>query len=212
LPPGEASDVVGSCDSDSDMTIFSVFPHMHLLGKSMVVETGTDEESLVEVFRRDPYDFDDQSLSPVDLTIKQGDRVRVTCSYDNHHDEIVTFGESTTNEMCFFIGFATQASHQFAGCFGSGSSSFLPETCGDDAPNDIGLGAFCSKGGGECEAGLMCTEDLEYTEGVDLCIGFGCSAAADCGEGGVCCSLDVGSPITLCLPPSCAFSLCDELE
>ena len=50
LPPAE-SEVVGDCDSDSDMKIFKVFPHMHLLGTSMVVETGPDEESLTEVFR-----------------------------------------------------------------------------------------------------------------------------------------------------------------
>tara|TARA_B100000029_G_scaffold458113_1_gene487277 strand:- start:1326 stop:2486 length:1161 start_codon:yes stop_codon:yes gene_type:complete len=212
LPPGEESEVIGNCDSDSDMTIFSAFPHMHLLGRSMVVEAGPDEDSLVEVFRRDPYDFDDQFLSPMELSINEGDRVRVTCSYDNHHDEMVTFGESTTNEMCFFIGFATQATHQLAGCIGGGGNSFLPETCGDDPPNDIGLGAFCSKGGGECESGLMCTEDLEYTEGLDICLGFGCSSQADCGEGGICCSLDMGMPITLCLPPSCSFGLCEELD
>ncbi len=213
LPAGESSEVVGSCNSDSDMTIFSVFPHMHLLGTPMVVETGSNEQSLAEVFRRDPYDFDKQSLSPIDLTIAAGDTVKVTCGYDNHLDQIVTFGESTTDEMCFFIGFATRATHQLAGCIaGAGSGGLIPEGCGEDPPNELGLGKACSKGGDECDGGLLCTEDIEQTAGLGVCIGFGCGSSSDCGEGGVCCSIEVSGGISLCLPPSCVFSVCDVLD
>ena len=211
LPPGEISEAVGQCASDSDMKIFSVFPHMHLLGQRMVVETGPDADNLVEVFRRDPYVFDAQSLSPIDVTIKAGDIVRVTCGYENTLDEVVTFGESTTNEMCFFIGFATQATHELAGCIGSDGASFVPEGCGEDPPNEIGLGAPCTKGGGECDGGLFCTEDNENTEGLGVCIGFGCESSADCGDGGVCCNIDAAG-IALCLPPSCVFSVCSVLD
>jgi hypothetical protein len=213
LPPKQESDVVGTCNSDSDMKIFSVFPHMHLQGRRMVVETGPDADNLTEVFRRDPYDFDAQSLSDLDLTVAQGDTVKVTCGYDNQLDQTVTFGESSTNEMCFFIGFATGASHELAGCLGSGEASFFPEGCGDDAPNDIGLGATCTKGGGECEGGLLCTEDMEQTEGdLNMCIGVGCSSSSDCGEGGVCCQIAAAGDVTLCLPPSCQLSVCEVLE
>jgi len=212
LPPKQESDVVSICASDSDMKIFSVFPHMHLQGRRMIVEAGPDEENLTEVFRRDPYDFDDQSLSTTDLTIAKGDTVKVTCGYDNQLDETVTFGESTTNEMCFFIGFATDASHELAGCIGADESSFFPEACGDDPPNDIGLGATCTEGGGECEGGLLCTEDLEQTAGLDMCIGIGCSSASDCGEGGVCCNIAAAGDVSLCLPPSCVLSVCEILE
>jgi hypothetical protein len=213
LPPAQASDVVGSCASDSDMNIFSVFPHMHLLGKSLVVETGPDEDHLTEIFRRDPYDFDDQHLEPLELAIAAGDSVRVTCSYDNYLDETVTFGESTTNEMCFLVGFATEASHQLAGCISGtgGAGNFIPEGCGDDPPNDIGLGAACTPGGGECGEDLLCTEDFEQIQGAEVCIGFGCSSAAECGEGGVCCGIAAAGDLTICLPPSCVFSICDVL-
>ena len=213
LPPGESADVVSHCSSDSNMTLFSVFPHMHLLAQKMIVEAGPDDDSMVEIFRSDPYDFDQQSLSPLDLRIEAGDRVRVTCSYDNHLDQTVTFGESTTNEMCFFIGFATEATHQFAGCIGgSGAEDFVPEGCGSDPPNDIGLGASCTAGGGECASGLMCTEDVPQMEGINTCIGMGCEASADCGQDGVCCSIPAAGDVTLCLPPSCAFSICEILE
>lgn len=211
LPPAE-SEVVGDCDSDSDMTIFKVFPHMHLLGRSMVVETGPDEDNLQEIFRRDPYDFDDQYLSDIDIEIKAGDRVRVTCGYYNPFEDVVTFGESSLNEMCFFIGFATGANHQLSGCIGGNSSGLLPETCGQDPPNDIGLGATCSKGGGECQSGLLCTEDIEQTQGMELCLGIGCKSSGECGENGVCCSIAAAGDVNLCLPQSCVFSLCEPVD
>jgi hypothetical protein len=212
LPAGQASEAVSDCPSGSDMEIFSVFPHMHLLGRSMVVETGPSPDNLQEVFRREPYDFDDQFLSPLDLSIKAGDTVRVTCGYDNTLDQMVTFGESTTNEMCFFIGFATGAAHELAGCIGGDGGGLVPEGCGEDPPNELGLGATCSKGGDECEAGLLCTEDIEQIEGLDLCIGLGCTGQSDCGEGGVCCSIEAAGGVTLCLPPSCVFPVCEILE
>jgi hypothetical protein len=212
LPPAE-SEVVGDCASDSDMKIFKVFPHMHLLATRMIVETGPDEESLTEVFRRDPYDFDDQYLSDMDLEIKEGDRVRVTCEYYNPFDDVVTFGESSNDEMCFFIGFATGAKRQLSGCIGGGSAGdLLPEGCGEDPPNEIGLGATCSKGGGECQTGLLCTEDVEQTQGIEMCIGFGCKASSDCGEGGVCCGIEVAGDVTLCLPDACVFSFCEPVD
>ena len=218
LPPGETSDVTGTCSSDSDMTLFSAFPHMHLLAQSMVVETGPDPDNMVEIFRSEPYDFDNQALVPMELTIKEGDAVRVTCSYDNDLDEFVTFGESSTNEMCFFIGFATGADYQFAGCLGGDdgddgtSSGFIPETCGQDPPNDLGLGSHCTEGGGECDDfGFICTEDIEEVAGAEVCIGLACTTSSDCGEGGVCCSIPAAEGLTLCLPPSCVLPFCEEL-
>ena len=213
LPPQQVTDVVSECQSDSDMDIFAAFPHMHLQGRAMVVETGSTPDAMKEVFRRDPYDFDDQTLAVLDLTINQNDHVKVTCTYDNQLDQIVTFGESTTNEMCFFIGFATRAPHAFAGCLtvGGGASTFIPETCGDDPPNNLGLGAPCTKGGSECENGFLCTEDFDQLAGPEVCIGIGCKASADCGEGGICCGVSAAD-ITLCLPPACMLPLCVAVD
>jgi len=212
LPPDQESQVIGDCESDSDMTIFSAFPHMHYMGRSMVVEKENADGGFDEVFRSDPYDFDQQSLTPAAIEIKKGDTVKVICGFENTTSEVVTFGESTNNEMCFFIGFATKATHQLAGCIGGSGSSIAPEGCGEDPPNEIGLGAYCTEGGNECASGLMCTEDIEETKGLNLCLGTSCNSSSDCGEGGVCCKIDVGFQIDLCLPPSCVFSVCEVQE
>lgn len=215
LPPEKASQVIAACHNDEDMKLFAAFPHMHLHGTAMRFATGPDEAHLTEVFKRDPYDFDAQYMDPLDLTIKAGDAIRVTCDYFNTSKEIVTFGESTTNEMCFFIGFATGPKNTLAGCIGGpGASGFMPAACGSDPPNDKGLGKKCTKGGGECASGQLCTEDYEQISGPATCIGIGCASSSECGDGGaVCCSPKIaGFDIQLCVPPSCEFSGCNPLD
>ena len=140
----------------------------------------------------------------------QGDFVRVTCNYMNDLDQTVTFGESTTNEMCFFIGFATEAAGPLSGCI-DGGGGLIPEECGTDPANDIGLGAPCTQGGGECNSGLTCTEDIEQIAGPETCIKIGCAGQADCGEGGICCNIPQAN-VAVCLPPSCQLSICEVLE
>ena len=156
LTPQSESSAVSACNNNENFDLFAVFPHMHYMGTSMVVEMGADKDQLKEVFRRDPYDFDDQRMENLSLSFNAGDHVKVTCNYNNTTDKVITFGESSNNEMCFFIGFATGPKADFAGCLG-GSSSIFPPDCGTDPVNEIGLGAKCSKGGSECENGLMCT-------------------------------------------------------
>jgi hypothetical protein len=87
----------------------------------------------------------------------------------------------------------------------------FPEGCGTDPPNEFGLGTICTAGGGECPGALICTEDYEETGEIGVCISIACSAAADCGEGGVCCLIPEADGLSLCLPPACVFSFCEAL-
>jgi hypothetical protein len=106
LPAGQRSDVVGTCSPFQGVHYIAGFPHMHMLGSRMVLEVGDSESTLQEVFRRDPFDFDDQRIDPIDVTIAPGQMTRVTCTFDNTTPQTITYGESTTNEMCYFVGFA----------------------------------------------------------------------------------------------------------
>ncbi|MFT5430532.1 MAG: hypothetical protein ACI9OJ_001207 [Myxococcota bacterium] len=209
LPPNETTQVTSACDNDETVHMFSAFAHMHYLGRKMVVEAGPDPDSLTEVFRSDPYDFDEQTLVDMDLTLNAGDHVRVTCTYENYLDQFVTFGESSTSEMCFFIGFATGGGDDLGGCIGS-DGGFLPPECGSDPANDIGLGEHCSKGGGECESGLICSEDIEQVAGPETCIKIGCDSSSECGDTGLCCKVSAGgNDVSICVPPSCKFAGCN---
>jgi hypothetical protein len=115
LRPGEAhQEVRCGFTLPVDATIWSVFPHMHLLGKEMKLTaqlpTG-GEKPLVWV---NDWDFNWQETyrykQPVHLP--KGTHISLVATYDNsernprqptHPPAAVTWGEQTTDEMC--IGF-----------------------------------------------------------------------------------------------------------
>jgi hypothetical protein len=94
-----------NCQIDREMNVFAVFPHMHQLGKHMVVETGAELAAMNETYRIDPWVFGDQPFDEVEFTLPAGTHVRTTCTWDNDTNMDVTFGESTFNEMCFSVLF-----------------------------------------------------------------------------------------------------------
>jgi hypothetical protein len=115
LPPLQASSLQGECDVKEDVRILAAFPHMHLLGKRLTFDVARAGGEFAQVFERNPYDFDDQHMESLDLSLSVGDRTRVNCEYENPYDHEITFGESTTNEMCFLVGFAADR-EKISGC------------------------------------------------------------------------------------------------
>jgi hypothetical protein len=106
IPARQAGTAQNICTMNGSVDILAVFPHMHMLGKRFAVEVGKSLDAMRPLYTRDPYDFDDQRMEKMHLTLQAGDLLRVTCDYMNPTDKEVTFGESSTEEMCFFVGFA----------------------------------------------------------------------------------------------------------
>jgi hypothetical protein len=101
IPPGETTVHTGYCTMSSDVTLFAVSPHMHVLGvhARIAAESAVNGETLLF---DGPYDFNEQSYHLIPpLALDKGDRVRVDCTHHNTTSKDVTFGESTTSEMCF---------------------------------------------------------------------------------------------------------------
>lgn len=94
-PTPEAS---GTCSIDQDGTILNWWPHMHQLGKEMVVALNGDPVPEVGAFN-----FMEQVNYPVNVQVSPGDEIGVTCKY-HESDVDVTFGDSSNKEMCF-VGF-----------------------------------------------------------------------------------------------------------
>lgn len=101
---------------ETDLLI--VGPHMHLLGRDIKVEKlppapSTEAETLIHI---PDWDFTYQSLYTFEKEVHLGplSRVRLSCTYDNSDSnpnnpsdppKDVTYGESTTDEMCLsFLG------------------------------------------------------------------------------------------------------------
>lgn len=117
IPPNDAHyKVTGSTTVEHECVLQSVMPHMHLLGRQIKVTLkppGGPKQTLLEIPSWD-YNWQETYFLKEPMPLKVGTVVAVEASYDNSEDNPnnpnnppawVTFGEQTTNEMCFvFLG------------------------------------------------------------------------------------------------------------
>jgi Copper type II ascorbate-dependent monooxygenase, C-terminal domain len=94
------------CTQGEPVDLLAVFPHMHQRGTKLNVEVGKSLDAMRPLYARDPFDFDDQHMEKRKISLEAGDVLRVTCDYMNTTDQAVAFGESSNDEMCFFVAFA----------------------------------------------------------------------------------------------------------
>jgi hypothetical protein len=104
--PRQAGQAQNVCTVKGDVDLVAAFPHMHMIGTRLRVEVGKRIDAMSLLYMRDPFDFDDQHMEKLTISLKDGDIARVTCDYVNTRDTAAGFGESSLDEMCFFIGFA----------------------------------------------------------------------------------------------------------
>ena len=89
--------VVGGCQASSAYKLFAVWPHMHQIAVHSKLElNGT-------VLWDAAYSFNEQKYYRKDpeIQVNAGDQIKVTCGYVNHSGATITFGDSSTKEMCF---------------------------------------------------------------------------------------------------------------
>ncbi|HZS35787.1 MAG TPA: hypothetical protein VFF06_03125 [Polyangia bacterium] len=111
LPAGASGMQVGSsCKAPKTMNVFAVQPHMHKLGTKITLQHGADASAPV-VYQRDPWVFGVQPIDLYQAVINPNDFIATQCTFDNTTAQTVTYGESTTNEMCYFVLFYTPFDH-----------------------------------------------------------------------------------------------------
>ena len=116
LPPGEKNhEVVGSWKAPCDLVAYGVTPHMHLLGRDMLMSVKYPDGRTLDLVKIDDWDFNWQNTYyyAEPLKLPKGTVLKVVAHYDNsadnprnpnrHKPVPVHFGEKTTDEMC--IGF-----------------------------------------------------------------------------------------------------------
>jgi hypothetical protein len=97
----------------TDMTIWGIAGHMHLLGKAISVVVGTNTNTPTRILNITRWNFDDQRARKLakPLTIVAGTSLRVTCSYNPKLRQLlpelrklppryVTWGDGSSDEMC----------------------------------------------------------------------------------------------------------------
>ena len=104
------------CTQTAPVELLAVFPHMHQHGTRFHIEVGKSLDAMRPLYARDPFDFDDQHMEKRKISLDAGDVLRVTCDYMNATDQEITFGESSNDEMCFFVAFALGEAPAQADC------------------------------------------------------------------------------------------------
>jgi hypothetical protein len=87
---------------NTPINVFTATPHMHLLGKSLsasVLPGGTGTP--VSIVDQPNWDFQTQLGYPATNVVNAGDVIQTQCDWQNSTDQAVSFGEDTTDEMCF---------------------------------------------------------------------------------------------------------------
>jgi hypothetical protein len=104
IPPHGMGSATGNCTpgggTSEDIHLIFASPHMHKLGSHMTTiinRSGGMSETVVD----NPFSFNDQREYPVSNVVHPGDTLTTTCTWTNTTDDAVTFGESTTSEMCY---------------------------------------------------------------------------------------------------------------
>ena len=100
--PNQVTTETGTCTVTSEQSLFAVFPHMHQLGthfKTTLTIGGVDS-----VLHDGDYDFIHQAFIAFDpVQLKAGDSITTECTWNNTTPQSVSWGESSTTEMCFSI-------------------------------------------------------------------------------------------------------------
>jgi hypothetical protein len=87
-----------------DMNIWGFLPHLHTRGKT--IKLRTDDACLVTIPKWD-FHWQRMYFRTTPSQLKVGQKFTLDCTWDNPDDKTVTWGESTTDEMCFAFVYAT---------------------------------------------------------------------------------------------------------
>lgn len=90
------------------LKLYGFLPHMHTLGKSISMHAGTTsmDSCLVEIPRWD-FHWQTQYFREKPYTLEPSAAVELRCAWDNPTTRTVTWGEGTSDEMCFAFVYAT---------------------------------------------------------------------------------------------------------
>ncbi len=93
--------------------LIAAFPHMHTLGASIDnTAHALDGSRLADLGSRARWNFHAQTWTPLDFTLRPGDIVKTRCAWNNTTDSFVTFGEKTSDEMCYaFVMYYPRITH-----------------------------------------------------------------------------------------------------
>jgi hypothetical protein len=110
IPPNAPGDAAMDCPVKAPMNVFAVFGHMHQLGTHIELSQNGGPMLFSE-----NWNFNDQPTVAKTFSLNTGDSLHLHCQYQNTTGQMVSYGESSFNEMCAFIVYYTP-SQGVTGC------------------------------------------------------------------------------------------------
>lgn len=107
VPAGERVEARQSCEATSDFEILAGMPHMHEIGSTfdhVLDRVDGSSEPLVSV---SGWSFELQNFYEMNVLVRKGDQLNMTCGYQNTTNKVVLAGEGTADEMCFDFMYVT---------------------------------------------------------------------------------------------------------
>ena len=105
IPPhAESYDSSATQNVPIDVQAWGVLPHMHTLGKHISLKTA--DKCLVDVPKWD-FHWQQQYFYKQPISLSAGEAATISCNWSNPTDNTVTFGESTSDEMCLAFLYVT---------------------------------------------------------------------------------------------------------
>jgi hypothetical protein len=115
--------------------IFAITGHEHKTGTDVVVKTGTSasDPAMTTVYDPMPFQWSEPATTVHNPTfgIPAGGGFDFTCTYNNTTTAPVAFGESATDEMCFFWAYYYPANGSHVCVHTSGLNVCCPAAAGD---------------------------------------------------------------------------------
>lgn len=114
IPPNEVVSFHGTKEIDEDISLLSVYPHSHYLGKNWELFAETPENDTINIIRINDWDFNWQGTYNFDRMkrIPAGSIIHINATYDNTTDNpfnpnnppvTARWGEGTEDEM-YLVG------------------------------------------------------------------------------------------------------------
>jgi hypothetical protein len=89
----------------SGVNVFAITGHTHKLGTDMQVGLRTAAgQSVTSLYKPNPFSWDEPETAtyPTPVVLNSGSSFEFSCEWNNTTADTVGFGESATDEMCFF--------------------------------------------------------------------------------------------------------------
>jgi hypothetical protein len=132
IPAGGEQTLTAEWTVPVDVTLIHISTHQHALGTYANVERVAPDGQTTELLVESRDWVHPQSNWPKGgIRLAPGDKLRVTCSWENPQDHEVRFGPETTDEMCYGVGFfyrneGGEPPVQSAGCLPSRKGLLCP--------------------------------------------------------------------------------------